>query len=360
MPHHPEGRDWRATLAEDREAVLLADRLGFCEALIGEHVTDPQETITSSLAFVASLADATSSIRLGTGTVNLPNAHPAGVAATAAMIDHLTDGRFVFGVGPGALATDAELFGTLDKNRVEMFLEALEHILALWTEDPPYRRAGKHWKVTTEQTFDAASGSGGILKPLQKPHPEVLCTVLSPFSAGLEALAARGWSAVSSNFLDARVLGAHWQSFSAGREKAGLPVHGKAWRVARSIFVADDRSVARRYGTGLDGPYGQCVRYIHGKLGAGGKLGVFKVDRDQDDADVSPELLMDRLIIAGEPNEVVDSILALRQSAGPFGTLTYVGVDWADPALSRRSMELFAERVMPAVNSALDTGGAEQ
>ena len=71
MPLHPVGRDWRQTLEEDREAILLADRLGFEEAFIGEHVTDLAETITSCLIFIATLARDTKTIRLGSGTVNL-------------------------------------------------------------------------------------------------------------------------------------------------------------------------------------------------------------------------------------------------------------------------------------------------
>jgi len=82
MPLHPVGRDWRQTLAEDREAILLADRLGFEEAFVGEHVTDLAETITSCLIFIATLARDTHRIRLGSGTVNLANRHPAACART--------------------------------------------------------------------------------------------------------------------------------------------------------------------------------------------------------------------------------------------------------------------------------------
>ena len=102
MPLHPVGRDWRQTLAEDREAILLADRLGFEEAFIGEHVTDLAETITSCLIFIATLARDTKRIRLGSGTVNLANRHPAATAAEIAMVDTLLEGRFILGVGPGS------------------------------------------------------------------------------------------------------------------------------------------------------------------------------------------------------------------------------------------------------------------
>ena len=89
MPLHPPGRDIGETLLEDREAILLADRLGFAEAFVGEHVTDAAETVSSCMMFLASLAYETKQIMLGTGTINMPNSHPANVAAQAAMLDHI-------------------------------------------------------------------------------------------------------------------------------------------------------------------------------------------------------------------------------------------------------------------------------
>ena len=160
MPLHPVGRDWRQTLAEDREAILLADRLGFEEAFIGEHVTDLAETITSCLIFIATLARDTKRIRLGSGTVNLANRHPAATAAEIAMVDTLLEGRFILGVGPGGLRSDAEMLETLDADRNAIFVEAIEHMIALWTQEPPYRLQGKRWQLTTERTWIAGPRAG--------------------------------------------------------------------------------------------------------------------------------------------------------------------------------------------------------
>src|ERR1700745_2462879 len=89
MPMHPLEKDWRLSLKEDREAFLLADELGFTEAYVGEHVTDQAENITSSVAFLAWIAAAAKRIKLGTGTINMPNTQPATVAASSAMLDHM-------------------------------------------------------------------------------------------------------------------------------------------------------------------------------------------------------------------------------------------------------------------------------
>ena len=123
MPIHPLGKSVSQCLREDREAFILADKLGYAEAYCGEHTTDLAENITSTVAFLASLAYETKNIRLGTGTVNLPNSHPARVAAEVAMLDHMLEGRLNFGISPGGLMSDAEAFGSLDKDRNGLALE---------------------------------------------------------------------------------------------------------------------------------------------------------------------------------------------------------------------------------------------
>src|SRR6187399_3278013 len=132
MPIHPLDKDWRKSLREDREAIILADKLGFTEGYVGEHATDKAENITSCVLFIASLIDATKTIKLGTGTINMPNNHPAAVASQIAMLDHMLDGRLIMGISPGGLLSDAEVFGNLAADRAGMFLEAINHVLALW------------------------------------------------------------------------------------------------------------------------------------------------------------------------------------------------------------------------------------
>ena len=137
MPIHPVGRNLTETLKEDREFAIYAEELGFVEGLFGEHVTDAAETITSGLIFIAWLLNETSTIKLGTGTVNIPNHHPAMVAAEVAMVDHMAEGRFIFGISPGGLMSDAEVFGNIDKDRTAMLVEGINQVLEIWSSDPP-------------------------------------------------------------------------------------------------------------------------------------------------------------------------------------------------------------------------------
>jgi alkanesulfonate monooxygenase SsuD/methylene tetrahydromethanopterin reductase-like flavin-dependent oxidoreductase (luciferase family) len=87
MPLHRPGKAWSQALAEDREAIVLADGLGYGEAWIGEHFSSKAEQIPSPMMFLATLIHATRNIRLGTGVVNLPHHHPVVVAAEAALFD---------------------------------------------------------------------------------------------------------------------------------------------------------------------------------------------------------------------------------------------------------------------------------
>lgn len=351
MPIHPVGKDWRRSLEEDREAFLLADELGFSEAYVGEHVTDRAENITSCVAFLAWIAAATRQIKLGTGTINMPNSHPATVAASIAMLDHMLDGRLIFGISPGGLLSDAEVFGNLDADRNAMFLEAINQVLAIWESEPPYKLEGKYWSISTEKTLMPEIGQGFIARPLQRPHPPIVVTAVAPFSKGVTEAAARGWDPISANFLMPAWVKSHWPRYVEGCTRAGRRADPNNWRVAKSIFVADDAATAKAYATDPDGPYVYYYRSLFTKLKKNGRLELFKTARDQPDDEVTLDMICDRLIIHGTPEGVADQLLAFQSEVGQFGTLLYAGKDWRDRELARRSMILMAEQVMPRVTA---------
>src|SRR4026208_102625 len=173
MSIHPLDKDWRKSLREDREAFILADKLGFTEGYVGEHATDKAENITSCMVFIARLINPTKTIKRGTGTINMPNNHPAAVAANIAMLDHMLDGRFIFGISPGGLLSDAEAFGNLDADRNAMFLEAINTVLAIWAGEPADNIEGTYWNSVIERQLMLDLGQGFMPKPLQKPHPPI-------------------------------------------------------------------------------------------------------------------------------------------------------------------------------------------
>ena len=356
MPVHPIGRDWSQTLREDREAVILADKLGFYDAFVGEHLTDACENITNSMLFNATLIHDTRTIKLATGTTNLAQMHPVVVAVNAAMFDHLSQGRFVMGISAGALTSDSEAIGILDLDRNKIFAEAIDVILAVWERDPPYDIdfPDNRFKVGFARTAALELGVGILAKPFQKPRPEIVGTVVAPFSPGVVLKGKRDFHPLSANFLLSNHLKSHWSNYAKGKTEAGAKADIADWRIARTIFVADDDKVAMRYGN--DDARSPCRFYFEqmlAKMKRGNRLYVFKSHKEQPDSEITLDYVMQHCVTFGSVSTVVDAILKLREESGDFGEIVYAGMDWVEPPLARRSMQLMAEDVMSRVNAAI-------
>src|SRR5690242_11944334 len=363
MPVHPLGRDWSQTLREDREAIVLCDELGFHDAFVGEHLTDACENITNSMMFQATLIHGTKTIKLATGTTNLSHMHPVLIAVQSAMFDHLAQGRFILGISAGALTSDAEALGLLDEDRNKIFAEAIDVILAIWERDPPYDIdfADNRFKVAIRRVPALELGVGIMAKPFQKPRPEIVGTVVAPFSPGVVLMGRRDFHPLSANFLLAKHLRSHWQNYAKGKAEAGETARVSDWRVARTIFVADDDKIARRYGyEDAKSPYRFYFSQMRAKMKRGNRLYVFKSYREQPDEEITEDFVMDHCVTYGTVNKAVDEILKLREETGEFGELVYAGMDWVDPQLAKRSMQLMAEEVIPRVNAAIGKSEAAE
>ena len=128
MPSHPPERSLYDAQQWDLDCIQLAEKYGLSEAWIGEHFTAPWEPIPSPDILIAQALMKTKKIKLGTGAHLLPFHHPVELACRVAYIDHLAQGRYMFGVGSGGLQSDHELFGVdIEKGEHrEMTRESLE------------------------------------------------------------------------------------------------------------------------------------------------------------------------------------------------------------------------------------------
>jgi alkanesulfonate monooxygenase SsuD/methylene tetrahydromethanopterin reductase-like flavin-dependent oxidoreductase (luciferase family) len=233
-----------------------------------------------------------------------------------------------------------------------MFLEGINQVLEIWANDPPYNLKGKYWNISVERQFLPDLGQGYIAKPFQRPHPPIVVTAVAPFSKGVTEAAARGWDPISANFLMPQWVKSHWPKYVEGCERMGRPADPANWRVARSIFVADDEKTAKAYATDPNGPYRYYYSQLYTKLKMNGRIELFKSHRDQPDDEVTLDYVCDQLITYGTPDKVADELLKYQETVGDFGTLLYAGKDWKDPALGKRSMVLLAEKVLPKINAA--------
>ena len=124
--------------------------------------------------------------------------------------------------------------------------------------------------------------------------------------------------------------------------------------MARTVFVNDDHATAKAYGnTDERSPYRLYYSQLLYKLSKFGRQGVFKRDRYEPDDTVTIDRIVEDLVICGDVESVMEQLLAFRETIGPFGELIIAGMDWVDEGLSRRSLQLMAEEVMPRANLAI-------
>jgi alkanesulfonate monooxygenase SsuD/methylene tetrahydromethanopterin reductase-like flavin-dependent oxidoreductase (luciferase family) len=221
----------------------------------------------------------------------------------------------------------------------------------IWNEEPPYRIEGDFYRTTTERSLDRSIGTGVAIRPLQRPHPPIAITSIRPDGNGPHAAGARGWTGISASYVGPYVVRAQIEGYVEGRRSAGLSADPSGWRVARSVFVADDEATAHRYAHREDGAHGFYFHVMRTKLAKAGLLDVMRDVPGQPDPELATGRCIERLVITGTPESVADQILAFRTEVGGFGTLLYTGHDWVDPALARRSMELMATEVMPRLHA---------
>lgn len=351
MPLHP-ARPIADSYQEDLRKLVLADKLGYKEAWVGQHFTSREEPVVSPLMFMAAAIQQTKSIKFATGVINLPCFHPAVVASEAAQFDHLSRGRLILGIGPGALATDFTLFGNLDgRVREEMTIESIEFIKEIWSSEPPHYMVGKYWSIKTDSGFDPSLGMGFMLKPYQKPHPPIAVSVMSPFSGTAKRAGQEGWEAISSNFIPEYSVASHWQKYCEGAALAGRNPNPDNWRVSRNIVVAPTDDEARDMVYGENSSLRHYFHYLWSALAQANYTVAMKPDPRTADRNITPDALMDDMVIYGSPKTVAEKLVAFREKVGPFGKLVLATTDWSkDKAREERSMTLLATEVMPLLN----------
>src|SRR5262245_35543383 len=238
-PFHPVGQNPTLALQRDLDLVGHLDRLGFNEAWIGQHHSAGYEIIASPEVFIATAAERTRHIRLGTGVSSLPYHHPLMLADRILLLDHLTRGRVMFGVGPGALPSDAFMMGIEVARQRDMMEEALEAILLLFRSEEP---------VTYETDWFSLRDARLQLRPYTHPHPEVAVAAQispsGPRAAGRFGCSLLSIGATSAGGFDA--LGYHWGVMEERAAEYEQPVNRRDWRLVGPMHIADTREQAYR------------------------------------------------------------------------------------------------------------------
>jgi alkanesulfonate monooxygenase SsuD/methylene tetrahydromethanopterin reductase-like flavin-dependent oxidoreductase (luciferase family) len=349
MPLHPPHRPLADGYARDVDQLVLADRLGFDEAWVGEHLTERWENAPAPDLLLAQALALTRTIKLGTGVTLLALHNPVYLAHRLAMLDHLARGRFQWGIGGGAIPTDLSLFGLNAGNPAAVrarSAEVLDVVLKLWESDGRFTYHGTFFDIEAP-VFDAVKDRGYYMKPLQRPHPPIAVAASTPDSGSMRMAGQRGFIPMSSSLLSRTYLRDHWKLVEAGAATTGRTPDRGQWRIARDILVGPTRAVARERARAVLGRnYLQHQR--PNRLGTI-QMTSTKLDPFLPDEAVTVDYLMDNVWIVGDPSDVVDQIHQLHEESGGFGTLLSITTDSDDAGWDHESLRLLREQVAPRV-----------
>jgi alkanesulfonate monooxygenase SsuD/methylene tetrahydromethanopterin reductase-like flavin-dependent oxidoreductase (luciferase family) len=347
MPMHVPGSDPGVTLQTDLAQVDRLDELGFDEAWIGEHFTAEWENIPAPDIFIGAALQRTRRIKLGTGVTCLPNHNPFQLAHRIAMLDHLAQGRFFWGIGSGGFPGDFEVAGIDPRSGLQrqVAIDAVDAVLALWHDPRPGTYAQHSWMFNVPSP-DPRIRKHVYLKPFQQPHPPIAVAGVTEKSETLGLAGERGWIPMSINFVTPRVLRSHWQSVSDGAARTGQIANRNEWRICRAVHVAETDAQARR--EAIQGAIGRDYQdYFLPLLSQTRGLSGLKMDESMTDSEITLEYLCDNVWLVGRPETVARKIRDLHQQVGGFGGLLIGATDWQDPTVWDRSITLFAQQTVP-------------
>jgi len=335
-PFHPVHESPTVALGRDMQLIEHLDQLGYDEAWIGEHHSAGYEIIASPEIFIAAAAERTRHLRFGTGVASLPYHHPLMLADRIMQLDHMTRGRVMFGMGPGALPSDAFMMGIDVQKQRDRMDEAISVLVPLMRGET----------VTHKSDWFELCDARLQLVPYTRPHVE-MCVASQVSPAGARAAGKHGLGLLSLGATSTggfNMLSANWQIAEDRASEFGKVMQREAWRLVGPMHVAETREKARenvRFGLADWLRYFQEVAAL--PLAPPGKL---------DDA--VDALIASGFAVIGDPDDATQQLERLVAQSGGFGCFLQMATNWADFPATLRSYELIARYVMPRFQASND------
>ena len=336
-PFHPVNENPTLSLQRDFELIEGLDRLGYDEAWIGEHHSAGYEIIASPEVFIAGAAERTRRIRLGTGVSSVPYHHPLMLADRIMQLDHQTRGRAMFGVGPGALPSDAFMMGIDVMRQREMMDEALAALVPLLRGE----------RVTMETDWFKLVDAQLQLRSFTKPHIEIaVASQVSP--AGARAAGKYGVSLLSIGATTTggfNALASNWEICEGKAAEHGQTVDRNRWRLVGPMHIAETREKAR-----------ENVRFgLERWLDYFRRVAALPLAPEGSTDDAVDVMNASGLAVIGTPEDAIAQIERLQVQSGGFGCFLQMAHEWADREATLKSYELIARYVMPRFQGALES-----
>ncbi len=336
-PFHRVGENPTLAIGRDMELIEWLDHLGYDEAWIGEHHSAGWELIASPEVFIGAAIERTRHINLGSGVTSLPYHHPLMVANRFVQLDHMSRGRTMLGVGPGALVSDAYMMGIEPVTQRQRMDEALTAIMDLLRCEEP---------VTMKTDWFELRQARLHLAPYTAPHfPIAVASVLTPagmISAGKYGLGVLSLGAGLPGGPEA--LAEHWKIAEDTAAAHGTAMDRRDWRLVVNVHLAEDDALALRQVHASERH--ETVTYFEETLGR---------PPGRSDDPLRDGIRMGTTLV-GTPETAIKGIQRLQElSRGGFGGLLFRAHEWATREETLKSYELFARYVMPRFQGSLDT-----
>ena len=327
-PFHALEENPTNALDRDMELIEHLDHLGYDEVWVGEHHSGGFEIIASPEVFIAAAAERTKHIRLGTGVVSLPYHHPFMTVDRMVQLDHMTRGRAMFGVGPGALVGDAFRMGIDPADQRQRMNEALDVIMPLINDEV----------VTAKTDWFEMRECQLQLPCYTRPHMEMaVACARSP--SGALAAGKHGLGMLSIGGTSDEALAHHannWLLCERTAAENGKSVSREGWRVVTLAHIADTREQAlKNVQFGLE----KWARYFR-------EVTTFPIV-PPDIGDPVSYLLENNMACIGTPDDVIRYIEKLQNGTGGFGAYLELAHNWADWTATKRHYELMSRHVAP-------------
>ena len=328
------------TLALERDLELLEwlDYLDFDEAWIGEHHSGGWETIASPELFISAASQRTKRIKLGTGVISLPYHNPLMVANRMVLLDHISRGRVMMGVGPGALVSDAYMLGIEHMTQRPRMDESLGVIIRLLTETDPISYESDWFKLQ-EATIH--------LRPYSQPYfPIAVAAAQSP--SGLVLAGKHGTGVLSISTIRTgsvrETLADFWKIAEDTAAEHGKTVNRKEWRLVVPTYLAETKKEAIEQAR--IGATRYQKEYFEGTMG-------FPEMPDVPPGKIVETMVENGVWCVGTPDDLIATINRLDEESGGFGGLLIQATEWANREQMMRSYELIARYVMPQFQGSL-------
>ncbi|MGA3253815.1 MAG: LLM class flavin-dependent oxidoreductase [Mycobacterium sp.] len=331
-PFHRAGTNPTLALQRDLEFVEHLDAVGFDEVWLGEHHSAGSEIISSPEIFIAAAAERTKRIRLGTGVISLSYHNPLWVADRLMLLDHLTHGRAMGGFGPGSLPTDSAMIGLTPTDTRELLETNLDIVVRLLAGETVTAKTATHQLVDAQLQL-APYTDGGI--------PLAVAAVASPTGARLAGKHGIGLLSIGATLTieGFNALAYHWDIAEERAAAFGTQVDRKNWSLVSLFHIAETDEQARaEVKFGLE-PW---FRYFQ-------KVAAFpQMTMPGEQIDEMIDVINDNGAgVIGTPERAREQVQRMWDQSGGFGCVLQMGQEWANPAATKRSAELFAAEVMP-------------